>query len=77
VSSVAVAGVDSLTWQNSNNTLEIGLSSGTTLKETINRFDSTVNFNANLVLSTSARIVDSTGAKLEILFANGAVAWPQ
>lgn len=77
VTNLAVAGVDSLTWQNSNNTLEIGLSSGSTLKETINTFSSAVNFNANLVLSTTTRIVDSTGAKLEILFANGAVAWPQ
>tara|TARA_B100001093_G_scaffold508198_1_gene569949 strand:+ start:18846 stop:21203 length:2358 start_codon:yes stop_codon:yes gene_type:complete len=77
VSDVSVAGVDSLTWQNSNNTLEVGLSSGATLKETIDTFDSVTNFNANLVLSTSARIVDSTGAKLEILFANGDVAWPQ
>ena len=77
VSDVSVAGVDSLTWQNSNNTLEVGLSSGATLKETIDTFNSVTNFNANLVLSTSTRIVDSTGAKLEILFANGDVAWPQ
>jgi hypothetical protein len=77
VSDVSVAGVDTLNWQNSNNTLEIGLSSGTTLKETIDTFDAITNFNANIVLSTSARLVDSTGAKLEILYANGNVAWPQ
>lgn len=77
VSDVSVAGVASLDWKNSNNTLEIGLSSGTTLKETIDTFDAVTNFNANIVLSTAARIVDSTGAKLEILYANGDVAWPQ